>query len=227
MRALVLDTETNGREGEELEAIELSYIDILEPHFHEGNANETQRFCPTRESTVGALSVHHILQEELSQQAPSSSCRLPENVEYIIGHGIDYDWEVLKKPDARRICTLAISRALCPELDSHRLGPMMYHLFPHAQAKKQLRDAHSAAADVLMCYQVLITLLSITREEIHTFEALWEFSEQCRVPKTFTFGKHKGMLIEDTPLGYRHWCLNQPDFDPYVLKAIRESMKAW
>lgn len=219
---LVLDTETNGREGEEREVIELAWREILPATWSLGGEAYLSRFCPKKPSTVGALSIHHILNEELIGKPPSSEARLPEETSFIIGHGVDYDWESLGRPKVKRICTLAIARHLYPKLDSHRLGAMMYALFEdHEAIRRQLRSAHQAADDMNFCLLILQQMLLDKELSFPSAQALWKFSEDCRVPSLMPFGKHKGLEISKLPRDYQSWCLRQPDFDPYILEAIR------
>lgn len=218
MSTYVIDTETTGHEPL-AEVIELAWKQI-------GGGGHCERFKPTKQVLWGALAVHHILPEELETCRSSSEAKLPADTQYIIGHNIDYDWTCLGKPQVKRICTLAIARALYPELDSHKLGAMYYALAPDLYTARQaLQNAHSAAADVMFCYSILGDMLAARASGISAAapEALWAFSEKCRIPTRMTFGKHKGTLIKDLPRDYTAWMLKQPDMDEYVLKAVRHT----
>lgn len=219
----VVATETNGREDMP-EVIELAWTELEEGSWAIGEGRYAQRFCPQLPSTVGALSIHHILMEELKDCPPSIEAKLPSEITYIIGHNVDYDWEALGKPEVKRIDTLAISRNLYPQLDSHRLGAMLYHLIDDGDARTLMHNAHNAEGDVTMCIIVLQTILLDNDLLFETAEDLWLFSEKCRVPTHMPFGKHRGCPIKDLPWSYKSWCLRQPDMDPYVLQAIREAM---
>jgi exodeoxyribonuclease X len=78
-----------------------------------------QRYNPGKPITLGALVTHHIMDEELVDCPLVASFTPPGHVDYIIGHNVDFDWEVIGKPEVKRICTLALARKLWPELDSH------------------------------------------------------------------------------------------------------------
>jgi len=215
MIVLTVDTETNGTEKPEV--IELAYAAPSEVAY-------CARFKPQVPSTSGALSVHHILPEELENCPPSSEAKLPF-CDYVIGHNIDYDWEALGKPPVKRICTLAIARTLYPEADSHKLGAMYYLLRgATAATRASLQSAHSAIADVYFCQEILQLMLKEKRPDLlHVDpEALWEFSEDCRLPRIITFGKHKGTPIIDLPGDYVAWMKRQPDMDPYVIAALKK-----
>lgn len=215
MTTFTVDTETNG--AEKPEVIELAYAEKNLPARH-------ARFKPRVPSTTGALAVHHILPEELEHCAPSSEAKLPP-CDYIIGHNIDYDWEALGRPNVKRICTLAIARTLYPEADSHKLGAMYYLLMGATQATRtSLQSAHSAISDVYFCQEILNRMLKEKRPELlqASDEDLWAFSEDCRLPRVITFGKHKGTAVIDLPRDYVSWMLRQPDMDPYVIAAVKK-----
>jgi len=217
---LIIDTETTGTDPGEV--IELAFKTTTE-------ACIVQRYQPKLPSSWGALAVHHILPEELEGHPPSTSARLPAGTEYIIGHNVDFDWKVLGSPHVKRICTLAIARTLFPEFDSHKLGAMYYALKGPTQATRTaLRDAHSAEADVLFCEEILRIMLELRApaQNLCYPEALWQFSEACRIPTIMSFGKHKGLPIKQLPYSYVTWMRGQPDMDEYLMKAIDLNFKA-
>ena len=85
-----------------------------------------QRYNPGKPISLGALATHHILDEELVNCPPASSFTLPSDVAYLIGHNVDFDWQVLGQPPIKRICTLALARKLWPNLDSHSQSALLY-----------------------------------------------------------------------------------------------------
>lgn len=216
MIALVLDTETTGQE--EPEVVEVAWKSFRDPTDLSPEDFFHQCYKPLNPILLGAKAVHHITEKDVRDCPPSSSFHLPEGVEYIVGHNIDYDWKAIGQPDVRRIDTLAMARATWPDLDSHSLGALIYYLFP-AQARKLLQDAHSAMVDVHNTIALLEVIL------LHTgvfddWKQLWTFSEQCRLPRRMPFGKHKGEMLKDVPRSYRQWLFKQPAIDPYLLKAF-------
>ncbi len=219
MTLYAIDTETNGRDPAEV--IELAILRMEDLTAADDAVCITRRFKPELPSTNGALAVHHILPEELEGHEPSKMAKIPADATYILGHNIDYDWKALGSPPVKRICTLAIARALYPEVDSHKLGAMLYLLSPGEYARQTLKNAHEAQADVEICLEILGRMLLEKQLSFNSNEELWKFSEGCRIPTIMAFGKHKGLPIKDLPYDYKKWCLRQPDFDPYVLKAIR------
>lgn len=217
MAAIIFDTETTGTD--EPQIIEAAWLRLDSPATLSVTDQFEQRYRPTQRITLGALAVHHIYDEELTDCPPHTDFRLPADVQYIIGHNVDYDWKAAGKPDVKRICTLALSRSLYPDADSHSQSAMIY-LIDRPNARNLLKSAHSALADVRNCRSLLAKLIDLSGP-VADWEALWQLSEQARIPKVMTFGKHKGMAIADVPADYKAWLLRQPDVDPYLQAALR------
>ena len=218
MTAIILDTETTDV-AEGMEVMELAYINYLEPHHP-----FLKRYKPEKPPKFGACAIHHILPSDVEACEPAANARHDvAPATYWIGHNIDFDWRALGSPShIKRIDTLAFSRSLWPECDSHTLSAMMYFTHGMNEATRgRVRQAHSALDDVMMCADLLKVILKVTR--ITDLETLWEESEEARIPRLWTFGKFKGQRIEDADRGYANWCRKQPDFDPYVLKALKRA----
>lgn len=219
MTAYIIDTETTTSDRNRVEVIELASIEMPGIGLL-STIVDTKRFKPAGQIDFGALAVHHILPEELDDCPPSSHAALPADASYIIGHNIDFDWHALGSPPVRRICTLAMARAVWPSLDSHKLGALVYKINGvTAGTTSYLRDAHSAGADCFYCNTVLNGILT-ARPEIQTIEQLWLFSEECRIPKVMTFGKYKDQPVEAVDRGWISWYKRQDDTDPYLLEAF-------
>jgi exodeoxyribonuclease X len=176
-----------------------------------------QRYNPGKPITLGALATHHIMDEELVDCPSASSFKLPDDVSYIIGHNVDFDWEVIGKPEIKRICTLALARKIWPDLDSHTQSALLYYLERNS-AREQLRNAHSALTDVGICAVILDHICQ--QLGVKTTEDLYAESEKARIPTTMPFGKHKGLMLADLPSDYKQWLLGQGDIDSYLRKAL-------
>lgn len=238
MSLYILDTETTGEEPVG-EVIELAFARVSED-FKDFLMCTEARFEPKGKITPRALAAHHILPQELKgfDAAEYAKQYLPSDMEYMLGHNVDYDWEHLGKPACKRICTLAMCRWLWPGNVGHGLGAMAYSLAKeeeYVKVRELLRDAHSAAMDVKLCYGVLLAILEHelvqTTLQYHrgkglsSFESLYAFSEMARIPRYFTFGKHKDALIAEVDSGYLAWCVRQPDMDFYVKEACRQVLE--
>jgi len=214
-KAIIFDTETTGLDSPEV--IEAAWLELrsLSP-LSLGESFE-QRYKPGKPISLAALATHHILDEELIHCPPSDSFKLPKDIEYLIGHHVDFDWAVIGSPDLKRICTLNLARSVWPELESHSQGAILYFL-DRQNAKERLRNAHSAGADIRICATILEHICKA--RHIDSLEVLWQKSEDARIPTHMPFGKHKGMPIAEVPRDYARWLLDQPNVDPFVRRAF-------
>ncbi|MDR8085185.1 3'-5' exonuclease, partial [Acinetobacter baumannii] len=80
----------------------------------------TKRYKPSEPISLGAMAVHHSVDEDLAKCPSFKTFKWPkENIQYLIGHNIDYDIEAVKRAGAditgiKPICTLAMARYLWP-----------------------------------------------------------------------------------------------------------------
>jgi exodeoxyribonuclease X len=232
--ATIIDTETTG--FDEPDVIELAWrgpiLDVCSPV----HITECRRFKPRKPISLGAMAVHHILDHELEGHPEWTGSWTPPG-DFIIGHSVDFDWKAIGSPPMRRICTLALSRALWPDLDSHSLGAMTYYLTPQIEARDLLKGAHGAVTDVDLCCRLLEHIM-VAMPLIKTWDRLWDASEKARIPLRMSFGKYgpheawakstgqKGMLCKEVHAydpGYWNWLMSKCDQvrdDPYLHKAL-------
>lgn len=222
VNALVLDTETTGLV--EPRPVEIAWLRLSGPTDLEVMEDSLERFDPDKAIEYGAMATHHITAADVQGKALWTTFRLPPGIEYLIGHNVDFDWRVIGEPPVKRICTLALARALWPTLDSHTLGALVYFIAPR-KAKDYLRAAHTAAQDVWNTQRILWAILERLGGAA-SWEALWKGSEAARVPTVMDFGKHRGTAIQALPIDYRRWMLTQVDMDPYLIQAVRASLRA-
>ena len=222
MNALILDTETHDLNGY---PIEIAYAPCSFEQgvlvINQGEVFDEYFSCP-EPIALGALATHHILETDIAEKPSFDTFKMPQDVQYLIGHNIDYDITAIQKcqPDftVKGICTLALCRMVWPELP-HTLSAMYYHVMDDLElARKHLRHAHNAKADIYFTGVILKTL--VEQLGIKDMNSLFIMSETARIPKYITFGKHKGTAIKDLDSGYVSWLLKQPDLDPYLRKAL-------
>lgn len=224
MTAYILDTETHDIINPH--ATEIAYIKVgfgvdnqlayLEPKAFE------QRYNPLQKISYGSQSITRIFDEDVADKPPHTEFTLPSDCEYLIGHNIDFDCEVLTNADCdlsavKRICTLALARHCYPNLDNHTLGAVLCFLHTDI-AKKNLKHAHGAKYDIWFTFLVLKSICQA--KNISDIKALYELSEQARIPSVMGFGKHKGVAISDLPSDYVDWLLKQNELDPYLKIAL-------
>jgi len=238
MRTIIADSETTGT-GQDAEIIEAAWLILpgtpeefialakpLElPFYH-------QRFQPSCDIELGAMATHNIIPSDLDGMAASSLFEFEEDVEFLIGHNIDFDHRIFGEPDVKRICTLALSRWLFPEMDNHKQTTMIYFIGSTignlGWARNMVQNAHSALADVKCCAILLkFLLLEIKKRDlcVDTWEQVLLLSNDARIPTVMGFGKHKGEPICDVPSSYVKWYRGQAETDQYVLEAFKRAGK--
>lgn len=220
MIALLLDTETTGLK--EPQYIEVAYLPLSRNLLYDTAQSFYQRYKPTKPIEFGALATHHIVMEDLLDCPATGTFKLPFESQYLIGHNIDFDWEVLGRPAVKRICTLALAREAYPQFDSHTLGALMYALFGSG-ARAKIKGAHSALNDIQMNLEIFEKLSIVLN--FKSLEEAHACSEEARIPKIMPFGKHKGTPIKEVPYNYMTWCFKQPEMDQYILAAFRRYLQ--
>lgn len=228
MSAVILDTETTGTTDDD-KVIEFALTRLMAapPALTDDLSTiavRAYRYSSDRPISLGALATHHILEEDLVGFPPFDGFDpAVHGIEYIVAHNVDFDWRMLGRPKVRRICTLALARSLWPDIDSHSLGAMVYHLLRDKhRAREIVKGAHQADADIRMILNVLLPEILIKLlPRGATWEELWMISEDARIPKAMPFGKHKGVPLGDVPNDYKRWLLKQDDVDPYLAIALR------
>ncbi len=205
---LIFDTETTGVIEPVL--IESAGIYINGNPFDKQDNTFIQRYNPEKPISYAAMATHHILDEDLVNCPKPSEFTLDPQVKYLVGHNIDFDWRVIGQPDVKRIDTLAMARAIYPELDSHILTALSYALArpeDRPKVREALKTAHSALTDVELCLNILRHILQ--KMDLHKWSDIYAFSEESRIPKIMPFGKHKGTPMSEVPQDYKNWLKNQ------------------
>src|SRR6185437_5919085 len=145
------------------------------PVFNASGPLVCDHFKPSKPISYGAMATHHIIEEDRAYAPPwPGSWAPPEGVEYLVGHNVDYDWKAIGSPHIARICTVALSRWIWPNLDSHSLGAMIYFLLPQREARVLLHQAHSADQDVYLCAVLLQHILHA--RPMTSWHELWQAS---------------------------------------------------
>lgn len=215
--AILLDCETHDKD--EPEIIEVAWAEIYWKQPSKPSDVTCLRFQPSKPITLGAMSTHNIMDEDLRGCDPSASFEAP-SCDFWCGHNCDFDWQAAGSPEGpKRIDTCAMARACWPDLDCYSQAALIYHL-DRPNARERLKGAHGAAADILLCKTILDAC--IAHAGVQSWEELWRFSEDARVPRVMGFGKHRGMAIKDLPDSYVRWLLNatDPPIDIYLRKAL-------
>lgn len=233
MSTLIFDTELTDRKNGEI--IEAAWLTLIPREDLAGTADvidlaiaEEQcfRFRPAGPIAHGAMAVHHILPDELVDCPPSSTFQLPPCA-YMVGHSIDFDWEAAGRPShIKRIDTHAIAQWLWPDATGYSQSALIYMLEGATpETRAMVKDAHSALADVRINHGLLRHILRL-KPEITTWSQLWQYSEDCRIPRTCPMKRYEGVLLSDLDDGFIRWCLDLSDLDPYYRKGLVRVMNA-
>jgi len=228
MTAIILDTETHTLNGL---PIEIAYAPV-EVHAGKLSLDKSQLFDQlyqvNQPISYAAMAVHHILESDLVDQPLYTSFELPTDTTYIIGHNVDYDMAAIARcgvetQDIKAICTLALARKVWPQADAHNISALIYLISKGSdKARELLKGAHRAYADIILTANILMHI--VHHLNIHNIDDLYLASEQARIPTKINFGKHKGSLIQDLPHDYINWLLRQDDLDPYLKKALENTL---
>ncbi|MBP8005715.1 MAG: DUF3820 family protein [Acinetobacter sp.] len=228
MQAIILDTETHTLNGL---PIEIAYAPI---EIENGKLSLDKKKIFDQLYQVGqsisfaAMAVHHILESDLIDQPFYNTFQLPEQTTYIIGHNVDYDVTAIAKcgvdtSKLKPICTLALARRVWEDAEAHNISALIYLIAKGSdKAREMLKGAHRADADIILTANILMHI--IHQLDIQNIEQLYLASEEARIPKTITFGKHKGTAIQDLPADYIQWLLRQDDLDIYLRKALETKL---
>jgi exodeoxyribonuclease X len=215
-QAYILDLETTGL-CSPVQPTEMAWIEL--DSNYSIKRSFLQRYKPDKPIELGSLSVAHILDEDLVNEPSYTQAvgDLPADMLYMIGHNIDYDWDVLGRPDVRRIDTKVLAMSLWPDLDTYSQSALIYYLY-RTNATVWLKDAHTALAAIINNHRLLVKII----EKVGTvsFQNLWELSEKARIPTIMPFGKHKGEELKKIPKDYIRWVKSQSGIDSYLMKAL-------
>ena len=237
MKAIVIDFEATDA-TDDAQATEIGYMAVA---FNDGlftKAGEQgvkSAYCkPDRPISFGAMAVTNIFNEDVEGcEHHKSLCAriMPKGEAYIIGHNIDFDIRVAANAGVdvsqyKAICTLAMARNLYPDADSHTLGAMSCML-DYKYARANMKDAHGAAADVVMTARLLYIMCK--NQNITSMDQLYQFSEFARIPTHFPFGKHKGIAIAELATnqdgrGYLEWVIKSITDNEYLTTACKKAL---
>jgi exodeoxyribonuclease X len=237
MQVILFDTETTGTDPEVDQIIEAAWLELppTPGEFHDvPNAKAFpfyhQRFKPSCSIGLGAQAVHHILHQDLAGCPDSKTFKIPKTVDFMVGHKIYFDHLMAGEPKVDLICTLAMSRYLFPDKDSHTQSAMLYLIGRRSAKESRIRDllrgAHAALDDVRNCSILLRFLLTEAATRgipVGTWDEVHKLSEIARIPTVMGFGKHKGDAIQDVPSSYVRWYRGQAETDPYYLEAFKRA----
>lgn len=237
MHAVILDVETTGLHEPQVIELATKGPILYGQHLAEFPTPVVQRFKPTKGIEPGAMAVHRIIPEDLDNCPPWIGYERPKGVEYLIGHNIDSDWQAIGGPDIKRICTLAMAKRVWDGLSSYKLAALIFHLYEPAAALEMTMAAHEAETDIYLTALVLehiVAELALKGLEFSSWEGLWCYSEEARIPQRIGFSKYgpkngqPGTPYTEIPTGMLQWIVHKDrvhDMDPWEVKATQRELE--
>lgn len=226
MQSIILDTETHTLNGLPLE---IAYAPVT---LNKGELSLfkdqifDQLYRVEEPISFASMAVHHILESDIANQPLYTTFKLPDSVEYIIGHNIDYDIQAIARcgvdtSHLKPICTLALARSAWPNAEAYNISALIYQISQGSlRARELLKGAHRADADIILTANILMHIITLTG--VTDMHQLFLASEDARIPKKMSFGKYKGTLLKDLPHEYIQWLLKQADLDHYLKQALQK-----
>lgn len=214
MKLIFLDTETTGNEPATDRISQVCYkID---------DAIRTEYFKPPIPISVKAMSVTHITNKMVADKPEFSGSAMQKDLQellkenILVAHNAPFDIAMLKNEEVETphfIDTLRLARHLDTEavIPEYNLQFLRYYLdleIPEA-------NAHDAEGDVLVLEGIFNRLkakVEKTYPDVDPIEKMIEISSTPTLMRKFTFGKHKGLLVEEvlkTDRGYLEWLRKQ------------------
>lgn len=220
-----VDCETTGLDVEKDRIVELAVCTFTFGKVIEEYESLIDPQCPIPQTSID---IHHITQD-MVQGKPSIEEVLPHVLKMIgrhiiIGHGVQFDIDVLSAAAKRHNIPCTISNNLV--IDTLRLARLygdspsnaLERLGVHFNVNSD--GHHRAMNDVRVNIEVFKHLSKKFKNTEGMFKAL---SKPIQL-KTMPLGKHKGRPFRDIPLQYLHWASTK-DFDQDLLFSIRSEIK--
>ena len=236
---MFLDLETTGVDPSKDRIVEISLVKVMPDGSREV---KTRRLNPEMHIPEEASAIHHIYDEDVADCPPfravakslwtyiegcdfggynSNKFDIPVLVEEFLRAGLDVDLRKSRFIDVQNIFHKMEQRTLVAA----------YKFY----CDKDLTEAHSAEADTLATYEVLLAQLDRYPELQNDVDFLAEFSARGRNVdyagrivydekgvEVFGFGKHRGRSVAEvfrTEPSYYSWMMNG-DFPLYTKKVI-------
>lgn len=168
-----------------------------------------------------AHQIHHMIKDSDLAGFNSDRFDIPLLAEELLRAGVDFDMRSRVSVDVQTIFHKMEERTLSAALKFY--------------CGKSLDNAHSAAADTMATYEILKAQLERYPELENDMKSLSEFTTRKKAAdfagfiaydkdgnEVFTFGKHKGALVEkilEEEPGYFGWIQNA-DFPLYTKKVL-------
>lgn len=233
MKVLLLDTETHDIEKPCL--VQLAYKNLSNGKV----INEL--FKPREKITFGAMSIHHITNEDVAQKQEfensTQKLQIQKEVEnhIVVAHNAKFDLEVLENEGITcpySICTRRLAYHFY-DFDSHALQYLRYALDLNDERLRKLMP-HDALTDIIMLEKLWNELVGKVQLEINTADPKQVLSRMINITRNplvirkMPFGKHKGMSMQEmvqSDRKYCDWIMNEEGIDTDIKFTILHFQK--
>lgn len=200
----VIDIETTGTDPAtdkicEIASADLSQTAVTTCRSHVVNPGVTM---PPQASAV-----HHLIDEDVSD-APLFNDVIGEHrgSDTYIAHNAAFEKafldDALGKP--QWVCTYKCALRLWPDMPNHQNQTLRYALNLHDPLgwKRENIDPHRALSDCIVTGAIFLEIVKLAK-----WSDVLKWSGEPALHHKFTFGKHRGTKIIDTPRDYLDWVL--------------------
>lgn len=243
IQPVVFDIEATSLDFRDAEVIE-----FVAARYHTGewHVAHDQMYQPKTPISTMVSSITHITNPMVADCRPFDQPEVLDEVnreldsaDVQVAHNIFYDENVLKRYGlelSRGVCTMKMTQRLYPNLESYGLGYLRYH-FDLPVPRDMI--PHRARADAIVAALLFERLLGDAIQAGHLVESetlpdqLLTWMASPILMTRMRFGKHKGKLLEDVPLSYWMWALenldslqeNKPEYDPDFAESVRVTLE--
>jgi len=171
MGVYILDTETTGLSKTD-QVIEVGWIEVGSLPTLLTLDSGSNRYLPTVGISSKAEQVHKISYRQLLGSPSTRFVTIPEDVEYMIGHNLEFDVRLLKQSNpslaqklnnVKFICTKKLSQVILARFKvntlNHKLDTLVKVLYPNNWTDIILSEAHDALGDCFKTKKLLEGLL--------------------------------------------------------------------
>jgi exodeoxyribonuclease X len=88
----------------------------------------------------------------------------------------------------------ALARHVWEDAEAHNISALIYLISKGSEKARKCLKVHIELMRILLTANILMHI--IHQLNIKNIEQLYIASEQARIPKSITFGKHKGLLFK-------------------------------
>lgn len=180
---------------------------------------QIQQYMVNPEAPIhpGASAVHGWYSKDVQNSPKLEEVFKPVEPLVLICHNTAYDSKFVGRYIenlAGELCTLRLARHYVKDSVNHKLATLAAYFGIEAG------KAHDAAGDVETTVQVLAKLVEISGRTLHQLVEANKPRNFLRMP----FGKHKGMLMNDLPISYIKWFMEQ-DIDQDLRISLQQQLK--